>query len=51
MTEVERIDAGFHEAIADALFTRLGSIQTLTANHHSAVIETARPWRSKGPSH
>lgn len=50
VTEVERIDAGFQEDIADALFARFGGIQTLTANHHSVLIETTRPWRDKGPS-
>lgn len=50
VTEVERIDAGFHEDIADALFARFGGIQTLTANHHGVLIETTRPWRDKGPS-
>ncbi len=49
VAEVERIDQGFHEDIADALFAKLGGAQTLTANHHSVVIETKRPWSSKSP--
>lgn len=47
ISEVQRIDQGFHEDIADALFARLGGAQTLTANHHSVVIETKRPWSSE----
>lgn len=33
---------GFHEEIADALLTRFGGTQTLTADHHGVTIETVR---------
>jgi hypothetical protein len=50
IAEVERIDVGFHEDIADTLFARFGGMQTLTANHHSVLIETTRPWKGEGTS-
>lgn len=45
----EHIEEGLHESIADLLFSRLGGVQTLTADHHSVVIETIRD--GHGESH
>lgn len=36
------IEAGFHEAIADLLYSRFGGVQTMTAHHHGVDIETVR---------
>lgn len=41
-TACQRHEAGFHEAIADALFAELGGSQIITATHHMVEIETRR---------
>ena len=46
IAEVEHIDVGFREDIADTLFARFRDIQTLTANHHSVLIETTARGKS-----
>lgn len=38
------ITSGYHEQIADELFTRFGGEQVITAHHHGVDIET---WRGK----
>lgn len=45
-----RHTAGFHEAIADALFAELGGCQVIIAMHHMVEIETRRsPSKSTEP--
>ena len=41
--EIHNIHSGFHEDIADHLFSRFGGKQTLSADHHSVKIKTIRP--------
>ena len=43
LKEVEDIQKGFHEDIADRLQRRFGGSQTLVADHHGVRIETTRP--------
>lgn len=43
LKEVEDIQKGFHEDIADRLHRRFGGSQTLVAEHHGVRIETIRP--------
>lgn len=40
--EVEQIEHGFHEDIADHLFAIFGGAQTMIADHHSVTITTTR---------
>lgn len=42
VSRIEVIREGFHEALADELHAAFGGKQTLTADHHSVVIETER---------
>lgn len=42
VSRVEAIREGFHEVLADELHAAFGGKQTLTADHHSVVIETER---------
>lgn len=42
VNRVEAIREGLHEALADELHAAFGGKQTLTADHHSVVIETER---------
>lgn len=39
---VSRVEAEFHEDIADRLFNQFGGIQTIRANHHGVQITTVR---------
>lgn len=41
-TAAALLDSGFHEDIADILFSRFGGVQILKANHHEVDIETHR---------
>lgn len=43
LKEIEDIQKGFHEDIADRLLSRFGGSQTLVADHHGVRIETTRP--------
>lgn len=38
-----RMESDYHEGIADSLYDRFGSNQTLTAHHHGTDIRTTRP--------
>lgn len=40
--EVEGIERGFHEDIADRLQAKFGGHQTMTAHHHGVDIKTVR---------
>lgn len=42
VNRVEAIREGLHEALADELHAAFGGKQTLTADHHSVIIETTR---------
>lgn len=42
VSRIEAINEGLHESLADELHTAFGGKQTLTADHHSVVIETTR---------
>lgn len=42
IAKIESFSEGFHEDIADELFSELGGKQTLVADHHSVTIETVR---------
>lgn len=42
IAKIESFSEGFHEGIADELFSEFGGKQTLVADHHSVTIETVR---------